>query len=433
MIGRSLVAKVYAWGVAVFLLGGVVAGVSAYVLLQQGELDALRRFGAAHARFIAREVDRTLGPQGPQLRRLAELGPPMHAELAFIPWAKTRWYPPEMARQKFHFAPQLLPGPSWRTYWIRLDYHGRPVGVLRVAFLPPVNRHLAPLLGALAWMGALGLLLVPPLVVWVIRPLRRMVGVAHRLGAGDLATPVPVTRRDELGELEAAFEGLRVRLARMIGQKEALLRDVSHELRGPLSRMAIALPLLRASHDSPYVAKLEREVQVMDGLIGEILALSRASADEPLKREPVDLAGLAMTLVAERELVARERGLTLTVDLAPAAVNGDAHLLARALSNLLDNALKYVPAGGTVRVRTATAGGEARFEVADDGPGIDAEALAHVFEPFWRPDDSRSRQTGGTGLGLAIVKAIAERHGGAATLASADGQGTTATLALPLA
>ncbi len=438
MVMRSLIAKIYLWAVGVFVIGGALTVLAAHQLVQVGELDALRRFGVAHATFIAHELERTATAQGPDPARLRELGPPLHAELTFLPWARAHSAPRALWHQKAYFAPGALPGPSWRTYWIRLDRQGKPLGALRVAFLPPIGQRHLPLLMPFAWMGGLALLLVPPLVLWVIRPIRRMVGVAHRLGAGDLDTPVPVTRRDELGELEAAFEGLRERLKDMIAQKEVLLRDVSHELRGPLSRMAIALPLARAglgdgkeSDPAPYLAKLDREVATMDALIGEILELSRARGEGPLRPEPLDLAALASELVAERELTARERGLTLTVDLAQAPTAGEARLVRRAMSNLLDNALKYTQGGGHVRVETARGPSGAIFRVTDDGPGIDPQALSHVFEPFYRPDTSRSRETGGTGLGLAIVKAIAERHGGEATLQPAGERGLAATLRLP--
>jgi signal transduction histidine kinase len=237
---------------------------------------------------------------------------------------------------------------------------------------------------------------------------------------------VPVTRTDELADLERAFESLRQRVLQMLRQKERLLADISHELRGPLSRMAVAVPLLRTPpEDAPTVARLEREIQAMDALIGELLALARAQG-QALRREPVDLATLAQGLVEEREPAARQAGLVLETRLDPAPLQGDPRLLARAMGNLLDNALKYTPAGGHVRVETAPG----CFRVVDDGPGIAPADLPHLFEPFYRPDTSRSRETGGVGLGLAIAKAIAEGHGGSAVLASGP-DGTVAELRLP--
>jgi len=119
------------------------------------------------------------------------------------------------------------------------------------------------------------------------------------------------------------------------------------------------------------------------------------------------------------------------VDLEPASTEGDESLLRRAMGNLLDNAIKYTPERGRIAVATRVDGDEAVFRVADNGPGIPAAALPHVFEPFFRPDTSRTRETGGTGLGLSIVRAIAEQHGGKAALESEEGTGTTAELRVP--
>jgi signal transduction histidine kinase len=124
----------------------------------------------------------------------------------------------------------------------------------------------------------------------------------------------------------------------------------------------------------------------MDALIGEVLALARGRSPEALAPEPVDLSDLARELLAERELVLAKRQAAVTSDLAPAPVVGDRRLLARAMGNLLDNALKYTPEGDLVRLETALDGGEAAFRVVDQGPGIPASDLPHLFEPFYRPD-----------------------------------------------
>ncbi|MFN3428500.1 MAG: ATP-binding protein [Candidatus Sericytochromatia bacterium] len=281
-------------------------------------------------------------------------------------------------------------------------------------------------------MALLALMIVPPLWFWVVRPLRRMVAIADRLGHGDLATPVPIDRTDEFGELEKAFESLRQRVQQMLAARERLLRDISHELRAPLSRMAIAVPLLRDDRPSPYIDHLERDMTIMDDLIGEILALARGRSPESLQRGPVDLAEVAAGLLAERGVVLAQREMPVASALAPAPTVGDRRLLARAMGNLLDNALKYTPDQAAVRLETAIEHGEAVFRVADRGPGIRAADLPHLFEPFYRPDASRTRETGGTGLGLAIAGAIAEAHGGTATLRSSEGLGTTAELRFPV-
>ena len=430
---RSLVVKVYLAAAIVLALMGAGALASARFLIDTGHVEAMRLFGRTQALLIAGELERTADVHGPTRKRMLQLGALLHSRLRYVNWAATQAYPPMLASDKVFFEPGPLPGPSWRRYWVRLDDHqGHPLGALEIQYGPGVDRlaHI-PFVIMGGSMAGLALLVIPPLWWWVLRPLKRMVGVAHRLGAGDLATPVPVTRDDELGELEAAFEALRHRVANMLFQKEKLLGDMSHELRGPLARMAIALPLLDAPPEAPAAIALQREIDAMDRLIGELLALARAQTPEALAREPVDLAAIAGEQLAARELARERAGLAATAALAPAPATGDARQLARAIGNVLDNALKYTPAGGTLRVETGVADGQVFCRVTDDGPGVDPADLAQLFEPFYRPDTSRSRETGGVGLGLAIVRAIAEAHGGTVTLAPVPPHGTRAELRLP--
>lgn len=341
------------------------------------------------------------------------------------PWVVGR-FPPLLASDK----EVTEGGPIHDVYWVRLDVKGKPAGAVRVDFA----RWQASFFGGRhgfiigVWLLVVALMTIPPLYLWVIRPLRRMVAVAQRLGEGDLATPVAVDRPDEFGDLERAFEAMRQRIGAMLEARERLLRDISHELRGPLSRMSVALPLLRLElPESRYLDTLERELAAMDALIGEVLALARGRSPQALALEDLDLADVARELVAERQLLARQRGIQLTCELSAAPVRGDRRLLARAVGNLLDNALKF--ARTRIRIETAVEGGKAWARVVDDGPGVAPEHLPRLFEPFYRPDTSRSRETGGTGLGLAIVKAIAEAHGGEAGLSFEAG--TVAWLRLP--
>jgi two-component system sensor histidine kinase BaeS len=339
-----------------------------------------------------------------------------------------------LASQKVVVQPGRFWAPWQDRYWVRLDEHGKPIAAARIDFtpdhMPQLSRHLLSVAGV--WVLLLGLLLVPPLYLWVIRPLRRMQQVAQRLGQGDLATPVSIDRQDEFGELQQTFETMRQQIAGMLAQRERLLWDISHELRGPLSRMAIAIPLLQDEYGpSPYLQQLQRDMSAMDALVGEVLALGRGQSAEQ-RKQPVDLAAIADDLLAERAITLGQRALTLEKHLEAAPLQGDPALLARAMGNLLDNAIKYTPDPGQIRLETGREAGEVFFRVANSGPGIAPEHLPHVFEPFYRPDSSRSRETGGTGLGLSIAEAIAERHGGQAHLRSEPGRTTTAELRFPI-
>jgi signal transduction histidine kinase len=428
MVNRSLILKAYLYAVGVLLVTFVFSYGMSRLLVAYGVMESYRSVGGDVAEFMAREVAASVRDGSPDLARIDELSRSMHLGLSFVPAGASASYPAEVAHR-----PWVHEGPSNHqpfSYWVKVAPEGHIIGALRVQFQPP------PAQGAFRWffagflMVVLGFIIVPPLYLWVLRPLRRMVDTAHRLG-GDLGTPVALTRRDEFGELEGAFESLRQQIQRMLAQKERLLTDISHELRAPLSRMAIAVPLMREEgDDSPYLAHIERNMLTMDHLIGELLTLSRGQTPPERDREPLDLAVMAEELLAERGMVLAQHGLTLEEGLNVAPVYGDRRLLERAMGNLIDNAVKY--GAGRLRVETGRDAGCAFFRVTDHGPGIPEHELPLLFEPFYRPDASRSRHTGGTGLGLAIVKAVAQSHGGEASLSSVFGHGATATLRLPL-
>lgn len=428
MVRRSLILKIVLYALVALLVTFVMAYGASRLLMTHVMGDAFRQLGSNYSQFLAREVEASFKHGAPDPARIDDLERSLHVSLTFVPLASQSLIPKELPEQELT---SIHPVSPHAVYWIRLVPDGQYQGALRIEYRPPVRA------GATAgWIFAgvmgltFGLMIVPPLYFWVIRPLQRMVETAHRLGR-DLQTPVAIDRKDEFGDLEAAFEALRQRIQRMLAQKERLLTDISHEMRGPLSRMAIALPLVRADGESsPYLDHIERNMHAMDRLIGELLALSRGQTPPELYQEPLDLAEMAQDLIEERSLLMTQLGITVDTRFESAPVTGDRLLIDRALGNLLDNALKYGKA--PLRVETGRDGDLAAFRVIDHGPGIPEQDLPHVFEPFYRPDTSRSRQSGGTGLGLAIVKTVAQSHGGEAVLSATDGHGTTATLRIPL-
>lgn len=429
MVRRSLILKIYLYAVGALLATFVLAFGASRLLLTHGMGDAFRQMGLDYAQYIAREVEASFEGGQPSRARLDDLSRSLHVSLDYVPKGSRRPIPAELAQREWVDQHARVFGPH--VYWVRLDPEGPVAGALRIEFQPPRKAGGRPgWIFAGVLMGALSLMIVPPLYLWVIRPLRHMVDTAHRLGS-DLSTPVAIDRKDEFGDLEEAFESLRQRIQRMLTQKERLLTDISHELRGPLSRMAVALPLARAEgQDNPYLGHMERNMDAMDRLIGELLTLSRGQTPPQRDQEALDLAAIARDLLAERAVVTRSQRVEPESRLGEARVLGDRRLLERAMGNLIDNALRHGAA--PIVVETGHEGGHAIFKVTDHGPGIPEADLPHLFEPFYRPDASRSRQTGGTGLGLAIVKAVAESHGGEAAIASRPGAGTTASMRLPL-
>jgi len=224
---------------------------------------------------------------------------------------------------------------------------------------------------------------------------------------------------------------------------EVLRRDfvanASHELKTPVAALrALAETLLTALPDDPeaargFAVRIGREAERLDTLVRDLLDLSRVERGT-LDVEPVDLVGLAKEVVGSYADRAEERRIKLRTELRPSvAMRGDRAQLGLLLSNLIDNAVRYTPSKGTVRVRLDASESRAVLQVADTGEGIPANELSRIFERFYRVDKARARQTGGTGLGLAIVRHVAESHGGMVTVDSELGRGTTFTVTLPIA
>jgi signal transduction histidine kinase len=213
---------------------------------------------------------------------------------------------------------------------------------------------------------------------------------------------------------------------------------LAHELRTPLTALRGEIELsLRtpqpAEETGRALASQLEELDKLKRLIDHILTLARAEAGEiPLAREPVDVAALARSIADQLEPVAQAHGIQLSCDAPGAAiVSGDEPWLERMVLNLLDNAIKFTPEGGHVSLQARTDDGQAVLVFRDDGRGIDAASLPHVFERFFRADPSRSSSTAGAGVGLALVKWIVERHGGRVAATSTAGTGSTFTVWLP--
>ena len=211
--------------------------------------------------------------------------------------------------------------------------------------------------------------------------------------------------------------------------------NVSHELKTPLTSISgyaeiIASGIARAEDVPVFAGKIHAEAKRLVALVNDILDLSRLDEKQGLgAKEPVALLPMLKALEDNFRLIAQEKGVTLSVSGQDAAVTGYPVLLRELFHNLVDNAVKYTPAGGRVTVTLSREDGCTLCTVADTGVGIPAEHQPHVFERFYRVDKSHSRQTGGTGLGLAIVKHVAEVHHAGLTLASTPGEGTAITIA----
>jgi heavy metal sensor kinase len=272
-----------------------------------------------------------------------------------------------------------------------------------------------------------------------LRPVARSIRTARRLNPADLSARLPRTGSgDELDELAGTINDLLDRLAAYHGQVIRFTADASHELRSPLAAMRAAIDVAlqqprTAAEYQDTLGSMGEQCDRLTALVNGLLLLSRADAGEAeLRQEPIDLAALADGVAEMFQPLAEERGIELIWDHQPALrVRGDPPRLRQLLTNLVDNAIKFTAAGGTVRVRVESAGDYARLVVTDTGEGIPAEHLPHVFERFYQADPARS--SAGTGLGLSICRWIADAHGGSIRAESEPSRGSTFFVDLPRA
>ena len=281
----------------------------------------------------------------------------------------------------------------------------------------------------------------------LLRPVQQLQQASLRVAGGDLSHQAPVETADELGALAVAFNHMVREVREMMAQQRLFVANASHELRTPLTNIKLrSEALLGGASEDPavagrYLAEIDREADRLGRLASALLDLSRLEEGRAFQTavEPVDLLPLLHAVADATALRASQAGLHLHVDLPPALPRLAVwpEQIEAVLVNLLDNAVKYTPAGGQVSLSAEVHGQRCLIQVADSGPGIPAEDLPHVFERFYRVDKARSRsdaQPGGSGagLGLAIVKALLEQNGGQITVASQPGQGTTFTVELPV-
>jgi heavy metal sensor kinase len=333
---------------------------------------------------------------------------------------------------RWRVAAHLIPGPRG------------PVVAQVAATLASVDHELAELLavllltGPLALAGALGGGYL--LARTALAPVDRMAAAAGQITATRLDRRLEVPNPDdELGRLARTLNGMIARLERSFGEIRRFTADAAHELRTPLAVMRNAAEVaLRASRDAEQyrrvLEELLEEIERLTRLAEQLLFLCRGDAGlVPPARRSVRLDELIDEVTDHMRVVAAEKGQTITVGIpAPCPIAGDADQLRRLLFNLLENAIKYTPTGGAITVGGACLSDEVRVVVADDGDGIAAEHLPHLFDRFYRVDPARGREaTDGIGLGLAICRSIVEAHGGRIDVESTVGRGTQVSFTLP--
>ena len=253
------------------------------------------------------------------------------------------------------------------------------------------------------------------------KPIGAFAAAAERLGRDPRAPPLPVEGPPEIADAATAFNLMQARLNRYVDDRATVVGAVAHDLRTPLMRLGLRL---EAAPDKLRQA-CESDIRDMEAMISATLSYIRDTS-KPGVRRPLDLRSLAETVTDDMS----DRGEPVSLDPgAPVVIDGNSVALKAMLSNLICNALKYA---GSAQVSLGQEDGHALIEVRDDGPGVPPEDLDRVFEPFFRGERSRNRDTGGIGLGLASARAVARAHGGDVTLRNRDEGGLAARVTLPV-
>jgi signal transduction histidine kinase len=333
------------------------------------------------------------------------------------------------------FAGQWVRGPSGRAYELVLVLPRLPIKIILAT------------LGTRAVIGVIAVILVAGILCfWLARhitqPLVRLGETASQLAAGRLETRVDATiraRRDEIGGLGQSFDGMAERIASLVDAQRRLLSVVSHELRSPLTRLSLALGLLRQCTEAEKIEFLDRtelEAEHLDKLIGQLLTLAKIDAGADLDRaESFDLGSLVQEVAADGNFEAQRRCCSVKAD-SPASLvmRGVAENIRRAIENPVRNAIRHTRPNTSVEIRMqrygAAPGSVALIQIRDHGPGVPADSLERIFQPFHKVEGAAA--THGAGLGLAITERIVRSHGGNVRAANATDGGLIVEMELPL-
>lgn len=289
----------------------------------------------------------------------------------------------------------------------------------------------------LPWIVVAGVVVLISVLMWIpmvrhiTRPLTRMTLATEKIAEGSFDVALDEPRQDEIGRLSKAINHMATRLSALVKGQKRFLGDVAHELGSPLARIQFGLGALEQRVEGKSQERVQdvmEDVDHLSKLVNELLAFSRAD----IKSSTVKLESVAILPIAQTA-VERERTLSadIMIDIAEdIKVLASAELMTRAIANLVRNAVKYAAQDGTIRITAIKNGPKVKIEVRDNGPGVPENLLGQLFEPFFRPEASRDRDSGGVGLGLAIVKTCVETCKGTVSAANQKPGGFVVTLIL---
>ena len=448
------------WYTGILLGIVLVISVFSYFMLRRslvGELDVelavvgqlVRDAGPGAALRSAVEVHELLGPAfyevffrvvGPE--GLVEGGSPVlatrHLPLSSAARARSR-------RGETTFETVMLNGRDRvRLLTMPLTPEGSSDRFIQVgASFGEIDRALTGYLETIGILVPLGLGLAASGGAWLarsaLRPVHAMSQTARRITAEDLSRRVEVRGTgDELDYLADTLNDMLARLEQAFGHARRFAADAAHELRTPLTALKGGIEVALRADRTPETYRevlrsslddVDRVIRLAEGL----LLLSRVRMGEPASRHPVDLEPLVLEVLDVATRLAEGRSVSVQVGhVEPLTVRGDRASLWRAILNVVENGIKYTPAGGKVEIAVERDGADALVHVRDTGVGMDPGDVEHIFEPFVRLDAAATHDRGGVGLGLSIVRAIVTAHGGSLSVRSARGEGSTFTIRLPL-
>ena len=406
---RSLFAKILLW-----FLATVLAAFAGFNLIEARFDDAMRHAPMVRAfRFQAREAREAYESGGAKALRwdLDRIQGIFQAEAyltdangrdlvtgedrgALIHTGSWTW----LRRNRSVIARRTADG----KYWFILSI---PEAAVARSLLPPEQ-----------FLVLLAVLILSYLLArYLTSPLRKLQAALERFGQGDFSARTGATRRDELGELARTFDRMAERIQNLVAAERRLLLDISHELRSPLARLSVAIELARSGENrDAALDRIQKEADRLNLLVGGLLQSTRAEVDPgALRAQRVRLDELLSDIVNDGSLEAAARGCSLDLDAqCPATITGDPELLRRAAENVIRNAIRYAPPQTSVEVRLSCDDHAAHIHVRDYGPGVPEEALTRIFQPFYRVEGHRNRESGGVGLGLAIAQRAVELHRG---------------------
>jgi two-component system OmpR family sensor kinase len=453
---------------SLFVIGLVVANLATYVALQDfliGQVDDQLRNGVSEASTVlgapAQGPPRTTAfPAGTIAELLGRDGSVVEIKTVasgFQP-STTSAVTPVLPKslpsegEDTPAAPFTVAGSDGHTQFRMTDWPEGRFGGQFVVLAIPMTGVESTLRGlfVVESLISVGVVAVTALLACLIiqiglRPLQRMGATAGHIAAGDYSRRVePATPRTEIGRFGLALNAMLAQIEAAFAERTAsesrlrrFIADASHELRTPLTSIrGYSEMLRRGASESPADSELarrriEEESVRMSTLVDDMLLIARLDQGRPLEARPVDLQVIARDAAADARAVAPHRHITLDAP-STVIVSGDDTRLRQVVSNLVRNALVHTPAGTPVEIAVTTQNGSAHLSIADHGPGLPGADRERIFEPFYRADASRSRDSGGAGLGLSIVSAVVAAHGGKVKVTETQGGGATFDVELPL-